>query len=145
MAYSCEIDVVAFREKELHEGFLNAALLLSLVPGSSVAQVNGTQAPEKSCRSPSPRWLISNRHGASRSCPMDACWHDRRSDRSGFMTQKGRRRLSTNVPAVLYQDRAACSACSRRRSTRPTTTFTSPTPPLAEAQGTSGLALARAS
>ncbi len=41
-----------------------------------------------------------------------------------LVTQQGEKTPVDNVPAVLSKGRAACSACSSRRSTRPTTTST---------------------
>lgn len=107
--------------------FLNTALLLTLVSATARAQINaGEQKPEPSLPFtmtqvttfklpwriaflPDGRMLVTEKVG-----PV---W---------LVTQQGEKTPVDNVPAVLYGGRAACSACSFRRTTRQTTTFTSP-------------------
>ena len=125
--------------------FLNAALLLSLVPGSAIAQVNaGTQAPENTLPFtitkvadfklpwriaflPDGRMLVTEKVG-----PI---W---------LMTQKGEKTPVDNVPAVLYQGQGGMLGVftSPKYATDHNVYLTYSEP--GEAQGTSGLALARA-
>lgn len=125
--------------------FLNAALLLSLVPGSAIAQVNaGTQAPETAMPFtmtkvadfklpwriaflPDGRMLVTEKVG-----PI---W---------LVTQKGDKTPVDNVPAVLYQGQGGMLGVftSPKYATDHNVYLTYSEP--GEAQGSSGLALARA-
>ena len=125
--------------------FLNAAVLLTLVSATVLAQINAgemksdpnvpftmTQVatfklPWRIAFLPDGRMLVTEKVG-----PV---W---------LVTQQGEKTPIENVPAVQYRARAACWASSCRRSTRPTAASTSPTPNRATEAGTSGLALARA-
>ena len=75
---------------------------------------------------------------------MDACSITEKVGPVWLVTQEGAKTQVANVPRSCAKDRAACWACSCRRTTRPITTSISRIPSLATCRGVEPRARARA-